>query len=70
MLMCRSNSQDVDSMHADVTVMCQSVSHCDAVMMGPPCSKSVQINLRQLVPFFATISILNISTKVSTWIRG
>jgi hypothetical protein len=24
---------------------------------------------RQLVPFFSTISILNISTKVSTWIR-
>jgi hypothetical protein len=32
MLMCLSNSPDVDSMS-----MRQSNSHCDAVMMGPPC---------------------------------
>jgi hypothetical protein len=25
---------------------------------------------RQLVPFFSTISILNMSTNASTWIRG
>jgi len=30
----------------------------------------VRYNRRQLVPFFSTISILNISTQVSTWIRG
>ncbi len=29
----------------------------------------VQTSRRQLVPYFSTISILNISTKVSTWIR-
>ena len=31
---------------------------------------ATQISRRQLVPFFSTISILNISTKASTWIRG